>query len=79
MKEFSQLDGIFVIDRDGTVISAGTYIDIDTSKIDVGQGFGTKHRCCAAITRAIPAIALVLSESGVVRIMKDGKIVARLN
>lgn len=79
MKEFAQLDGVFIIDRDGTVISAGTYLDIDTSKIDVGQGFGTKHRCCAAITKAISAIALVLSESGVVRIMKDGKIVARLN
>ncbi len=79
VKEFAQLDGIFVIHKDGTIHSAGTYVNIDSSRIDIGPGFGTKHRCCAAITKAIPTIAVIVSESGVVRIMKDGKIIARLN
>ncbi len=79
VKEFAQLDGVFIIDKDGTIISAGTYVDIDTSRIDIGHGLGTKHRCCAAITKAISALAFVVSESGVIRIIKDGKIIARLN
>lgn len=79
VKEFAQLDGVFIINKDGTIHSAGTYINIDSSRIDIGPGFGTKHRCCAAITKAIPVIAMILSESGVLRIMKNGKIISRLN
>lgn len=79
IKEFSQLDGVFIINKDGTIHSAGTYINVDSANIDIGSGFGTKHRCCAALTKTIPAIAVIVSESGVVRIIKDGKIIAKLN
>ena len=51
VKEFSQLDGVFVINKDGTIISCGTYVDIDTSKVDLFHGLGTKHRSCAALTK----------------------------
>ena len=30
IKEFAQLDGVFIIDNEGHIISSGTYIDIDT-------------------------------------------------
>ncbi len=78
LKEFAQLDGIFIISREGIVVSAGSYLNVDTAKVEIGAGFGTKHRCCSAITKEIDAIAIVVSESGVVRVMKNGKIIARL-
>ncbi len=79
VKEFSQLDGIFVINKDGTIISCGTYLDIDTSKVDLFHGLGTKHRSCAALTKEINCIAVVVSQSGgKINIFKDGKVVMRL-
>ncbi len=79
VKEFAQLDGVFIIDEKGTIVTAGAYLDIDTNSIDDLKGLGTKHRCSAALTKATNAIAIVVSESGgVVRIFKDGKIIMKL-
>ncbi len=79
IKEFSQLDGVFIIDTEGHIISAGTYLDINTSDLEFPSGFGTKHRSCAAITKETDAIAIVVSESGgKVRIMKDGRIAVKV-
>ncbi len=78
IKEFSQLDGVFVIDEKGTILTAGAYLDVDTSEIKL-TGFGTRHMNCAAITKVTNAIAIVVSKSGgVVRVIKDGNIVMRL-
>ena len=80
VKEFSQLDGVFVIDQEGNIISSGTYIDIDTSNLDSSySGFGTKHRSCLALTKETNAIAIVVSESGgSIRILKKGKVVLKI-
>ena len=79
VKEFSQLDGVFVINKDGTIISCGTYVDIDTSKVDLFHGLGTKHRSCAALTKEVNCLAVVVSESGgKITIFKEGKAVMRL-
>lgn len=79
VKEFSQLDGVFVINKDGTIISCGTYIDIDTSKVDLFHGLGTKHRSCAALTKEVNCIGVVVSQSGgKITVFKDGKAVMRL-
>jgi DNA integrity scanning protein DisA with diadenylate cyclase activity len=79
IKEFSQLDGVFYIDNDGNLITAGAYVDIDTSKVDLPAGFGTKHRSCAALTKETNAVAIVVSESGgSVRVFKEGKITMKL-
>jgi len=78
IKEFSQLDGVFVMHSDGTILSAGTYIEVPTENVQL-EGFGTKHRSCAALTGKEDVIAIVLSESGIVRIFKNGKIITRLN
>jgi DNA integrity scanning protein DisA with diadenylate cyclase activity len=79
IKEFAQLDGMFIIDEEGNIISAGTYIDINFADIDLPQGFGTKHRTCAAVTKETSAISIVVSESGgKVRILKDGRIAVKI-
>jgi diadenylate cyclase len=79
IKEFAQLDGVFIIDSDGHIVSSGTYIDIDTKDIELSQGFGTRHRACAAITKNTEAIAIAISSSGgKVRVFKEGKIIIRV-
>lgn len=79
IKEFAQLDGVFIIDKDGTIISCGTYLDIDTKDISLHHGFGTRHRNTAALTKETNAIGIVASQSGgKITIFKDGKAVMRL-
>ena len=80
VKELAQLDGVFIIEDDGTILSAGTYLNIDEVYLaDIPQGLGTRHRSCAAITKKTNAIAVLVSESGgKVKIFKNGKIVMGL-
>ncbi len=79
IKEFAQLDGVFVIHQDGTIISCGSYLDVDTSNISLHHGFGTRHRSCAALTKEVDCIAVVVSQSGgKITVFKEGKAVLRL-
>ena len=81
VKGFAQLDGVFIIDQDGTIMTAGTHININIDELDLSslQGFGTRHRYSAALTKITDAIAIVVSESGgTVRIFKNGKMIMRL-
>ncbi len=79
IKEFAQLDGVFVIDLEGHIISAGTYLDVNVSDFEFPEGFGTKHRSCAAITKDTNAVSIVVSESGgKIRILKDGRIAVKV-
>jgi len=78
IKEFAQLDGVFVIDEKGVIQRAGAYIDVDTFGIEF-KGLGGRHRSSAAITKKTDCIAVVVSESGgLVRVIKEGKIVMKL-
>ncbi|MEM2121883.1 MAG: diadenylate cyclase [Candidatus Woesearchaeota archaeon] len=82
IKNFAQLDGVFIINSDGTIISAGTYIETNTNIEELKElkGFGTRHICAAAITKLTKSIAVVVSESGgVVRVFKNGKIILTLS
>lgn len=77
IKEFAQLDGVFVISGDGVVEAAGRYITIDTGTVKIPKGLGTRHSSVAAITQATQSIGVVVSQSGgVIRIFRDGKIAA---
>ncbi len=77
VKEFAQLDGVFVISGDGVVEAAGRYITIDTGMIRIPAGLGTRHSSVAAITCATESIGIVVSQSGgIIRIFKHGKIAA---
>src|SRR3989338_467100 len=81
IKGFAQLDGAFFIDQNGTVLSAGTHINLDMSAVQIDglDGFGTRHRYSSAITKLADSIAVVVSESGgTVRVFKDGRIVMKL-
>ena len=79
IKEFAQLDGVFVVDRNGVIVTTGAYVDIDTKDIELPKGLGTRHMCCAAITKATDSIAVTVSQSGgVVRVFKNGKIIIRI-
>lgn len=79
IKSFAQLDGAFVIDENGAILTAGAYIDIEAKDIDLPPGFGTRHRVCSAITKETEAIAIAVSESGgIVRVFKNGKIIIKL-
>lgn len=74
IKEFAQLDGVFVISEDGKMEAAGRYLDVDARDISVEKGLGGRHVSAAAITRDTVSIAITVSESGgVVHIYMDGK------
>ena len=80
IKEFAQLDGVFVIAADGVVEAAGRYITIDTGTVKLQRGLGTRHSSVAAITSVTRSLGIVVSQSGgVIRIFKDGKIFATVN
>ncbi|GFO97681.1 PAS/PAC sensor protein [groundwater metagenome] len=77
IKEFAQIDGVFVVSGDGVVEAAGRYITMDTGMVKIPGGLGTRHSSVAAITLATKALGVVVSQSGgVIRIFKDGKIAA---
>ena len=77
IKEFAQLDGVFVVTGDGVVESAGRYITIDTGMVKLQKGLGTRHSSVAAITQRTDSIGVVISQSGgIIRIFRQGKIAA---
>lgn len=72
IKEFAQIDGVFIVDDKGVIISAGRYLDVNTKSIEI-EGFGGRHMSALAVTRETQAIAVTVSESGgTVRLFKDG-------
>jgi diadenylate cyclase len=77
LKEFSAIDGAFVIRGDGVVLSAGRYL-APYSRLDepLPHGLGTRHEAAAAITMTTDAIALCVSQStGTISIYKKGRLV----
>ncbi len=76
-KEFAQIDGAFVIDENGLILAAGRYIDVK-SRVDLPSGLGGRHLASAAITKETKAIAVAVSETGVIRIFKDGEILMKI-
>ena len=78
IKELTQLDGAFVISDSGVVISATRYLDAHGANIDLPLGLGSRHLAAASITMNTDAVAVVVSESSVVRVLDDGKIIAEI-
>jgi len=72
-KEFAQLDGVFVISGEGIVCASGRYLDVDARSVRIQQGLGGRHAASAAITAETDAVAVVVSESGVIRVYQDGE------
>ncbi len=79
LREFSALDGAFVIRRDGLVLTAGRYLGAASDEATIPRGLGSRHIAAAGITAMTQAIAIVISEStGDVRIFKSGKILMEI-
>ena len=78
IKELAQLDGAFVISESGTVIAACRYLDASVERIDLPLGLGSRHLAAASISQRLGVIAIVVSESSVVRVFYRGNLVATL-
>lgn len=78
LKEFAQLDGAFVISDNGVAISAARYLDSHSEGLEMLQGLGSRHMAAASISRDTKAVAVVVSESGVVRMFDDGELVGEI-
>jgi diadenylate cyclase len=79
VKELAQLDGAFVVSSKGTFVSAGRFIDVDVSdETNFIAGLGTRHAAAASITRATSSIAVVVSQSSVVRVFARGQLLAEI-
>jgi len=78
MKELAQLDGAFLVADNGVVISACRYIDAFSEGINLPLGLGSRHMAAASITRQTNAVAVVVSESSIVRVFDEGEIVSEI-
>lgn len=78
IKELAQLDGAFVISETGVVVAACRYLDASVDQIELPLGFGSRHLAAASISHRLGALAIVVSESGVVRVFYGGRIEATL-
>jgi diadenylate cyclase len=79
LKEFSSIDGAFVIRDDGVVLAAGRYLNVGYHGEALPQGLGTRHAAAAAITQVTDSIAFTISEStGKVTIFRGGKILTEI-
>lgn len=75
VKEFSSIDGAFIIREDGVLLAAGRHLDASGENIEIPLGLGSRHRAAAGITSLTNALAIVISEeTGGVRIFHHGKI-----
>ncbi len=75
IKEFSVLDGAFVVRGDGVLVTVGRHLSAALESKDFPQGLGSRHIAAAGITSVTGAVAIAISEStGTVRIFKKGKI-----
>jgi len=78
IKELAQLDGAFIVSDDGVVVSACRYVDAFSEGINLPLGLGSRHMAAASITKQTKSVAVVVSESSVVRVFDDGEIVSEI-
>jgi len=79
LKEFSSIDGAFIIRNDGIVLAAGRYLNAAYHGEPMPQGLGARHSSAAAITGVTNSVVLVISESsGRVTIFRGGSIITTI-
>lgn len=78
VKELAQLDGAFVVSGNGIVVSACRYLHAVTPEIELPLGLGSRHIAAANMSATTKAVAVVVSESSVVRLFCHGKLVAEI-
>jgi DNA integrity scanning protein DisA with diadenylate cyclase activity/mannitol/fructose-specific phosphotransferase system IIA component len=73
VKEFSSIDGAFIIRGDGVVSSAGSLIQAADVEHILPSGLGSRHAAAAAISVATECISIVVSSStGQVTLFRRG-------
>lgn len=72
IKQFAMLDGAVVVDDNGVALAAGKYVNMEWG-IYLESGFGGRHTAAATISKKTRAIAIVVSETGNIRVFKNGK------
>jgi DNA integrity scanning protein DisA with diadenylate cyclase activity len=78
IKELAQLDGGFLVSGDGNVLSAARYFNAEIHGLEIHKGLGSRHIAAASITKKTDAVAIVVSESSIVRLFVDGKLIAEI-
>ena len=79
VKELAQLDGAFIVEDGGTFVSAGRFVDVDlTDAENFLPGLGSRHAAAASISRETSAIAVVVSQSSIVRVFAEGEVRAEI-
>lgn len=74
VKEFSSIDGAFIIRGDGVIDSAGTLLHTPEIAPVLPSGLGSRHSAAAAISQATDCIAIVVSSStGQVTVFRNGE------
>jgi DNA integrity scanning protein DisA with diadenylate cyclase activity len=73
LKEFSLIDGAFIIRGDGVVMTAGSLVQAADSDYELPPGLGSRHAAAAAISVATDCIAIAVSSStGQVTLFRHG-------
>jgi diadenylate cyclase len=78
IKELAQLDGAFIVSNAGVVLSAARYIDAASDSLNLPLGLGSRHVAGASISKQTDAVAVVVSESSMVRMFDDGELVSEI-
>jgi DNA integrity scanning protein DisA with diadenylate cyclase activity len=79
LKDIAQLEGAFIIRRDGVAMDACMYIDAPSEGITLSMGLGTRHWGAAGISKQTKAIAVVVSQSsGTVRLFQNGQVMLHI-
>lgn len=78
VKELAQLDGAFVVSEDGIVVSACRYLNASVEQVQLPLGLGSRHLAAASVSSLLGILAIVVSESAMVRVFSRGHLVAEV-
>ena len=75
VKEYSSIDGAFIVRGDGVLLSAGSLIHAPDYQHELPSGLGTRHAAGAAISLAADCISIIVSAStGQVTLFRRGQL-----
>jgi diadenylate cyclase len=79
VKEYARIDGAFIINDDGTIESAGTYVSGQPSSEEMHSGLGARHAAAQGISAVSSALAVAISESTrKIRVYKSGRLIMEI-
>jgi DNA integrity scanning protein DisA with diadenylate cyclase activity len=79
VRALARLDGAFVIADDGVVMAACRHLHAPGAGVNVPLGLGTRHHAAAAMSRELGILAIVVSQSGVVRVFHRGELLIEMH